>query len=227
MCGYEVKLQRVAIAGGADLHIRSLLDVRQYADPDGAAAAAGISPANWSLFGQLWPSAHKLAELMQSWTFGTRDILEIGCGLALASIVIHRRGGNITASDHHPQAEVFLRANLQLNELPALQYRTGDWQRVNPQLGCFDLIIGSDLLYERSQPKQVAEFIQIHALPQAEVLIVDPNRGNRSAFRRCMARQGFWLTETRLDEPLADGSPYRGRLLHYRRPPPQYSPAWA
>ncbi len=58
--------------------------------------------------------------------------------------------------------------------------------------GGFDLIIGSDLLYERSQPEQLAAFVQPHASPQAEVLIVDPNRGNRSAFHAGMAQLGFW-----------------------------------
>jgi predicted nicotinamide N-methyase len=219
MRGYQVRLQRVAIAGGADLHIRSLLDNQQYADPDDAAEAVGISPASWPLFGQLWPSAYKLADLMQSWTFGERRILEIGCGLALARIVIHRRGGNVIASDCHPLAETFLRANLKLNELPNLQYRTGYWQRANPLLGRFDLIVGSDILYERSQPEQLAAFVQVHALPRAEVLIIDPNRGNRSAFHRGMAQQGCGLTETPLDKPLADGRPYRGRVLHYCRLP--------
>ena len=217
MPGYEVKLQRVAVAGGADLQIRSLLDLQQYADPDGDAEAAGISAASWPLFGQLWPSAQKLADLMQAWAIGERRILEVGCGLALASMVVHRRGGKVTASDCHPLTEAFLRANLLLNELPALRYQTGHWQRTNPLLGSFDLIMGSDLLYERSHPEDLTAFIQVHACAQAEVLIVDPNRGNRSAFHRAMQRLGFTLTETSLDEPLADGSPYRGCLLHYRR----------
>ena len=217
MPGYQVRLQRVSIAGGADLQIRSLLDCQQYADPDRAAEAAGISPASWPLFGQIWPSSRKLAELMQAWAVGGRRVLETGCGLALASIVIHRRGGNVTASDCHPLTEAFLRANLLLNQLPDLQYRAGHWQRANPQLGKFDLIIGSDVLYERSQPAQLTTFIQTHAAEQAEVLIVDPNRGNRSAFHRGMEQFGFCLTETALDKSFADGSPYRGRLLHYRR----------
>ncbi len=215
--GYQVRLQCVQVAGGEDLQVRALLDCQQYADPDGAADAAGISAASWPLFGQVWPSSQKLADLMQGWALGDRRILETGCGLALASLVVHRRGGNITASDCHPLTETFLRANLLLNGLHHLHYRTGHWQRVNPQLGEFDLIIGSDLLYERSQPGQLAAFIQIHAAERAEVLIVDPNRGNRSAFHQGMERAGFGLTETALDQPLADGSPYRGRLLHYRR----------
>lgn len=217
MPGYAVKFQQVAVAGGAALEIRSLLDRQQYADPHGAAAAAGISPACWPLFGQVWPSAQKLADLMQVWKIGTRRVLEIGCGLGLASLVIHRRQGDITASDCHPLVAAFLQANLALNALPALKYANGNWSRANPALGAFDLIIGSDVLYERCHPEQLAAFIALHAAQHAEVLIVDPNRGNRAAFNRCMGLLGFACDETRIDAPLADGAAYRGRLLRYRR----------
>ena len=154
---------------------------------------------------------------MQTWLLGNKRILEIGCGLALASMVIHRRHGNVTASDCHPLTEGFLNANLLLNHLPFLKYHTGNWERANPELGEFDLIIGSDVLYERNQPEQLAAFIQLHAAPCAEVLIIDPNRGNRNAFHRAMERLGFRFDEARIDVPLDDGTPYRGRLLHYRR----------
>lgn len=215
--GYAVRFQDVAIAGGGDLHIRSLLDRQQYADPLGEADAAGISAAAWPLFGQLWPSAQKLADLMQGWELNSRRILEIGCGLGLASLVIHRREGDITASDCHPLSPIFLQANLLLNHLPDMKYCTGNWGRTNPALGEFDLIIGSDVLYERGHPAQLAEFILLHAARRAEVLIIDPNRGNRSAFNQCMMLAGFTLSETAIKTPLHDGSPYHGRLLHYRR----------
>jgi len=217
MAGYRVRLQRVAVRGGADLHIRSLLDNQQFADADGAARAAGICSASWSLFGQLWPSSMKLADLMQGWAIADRRILEVGCGLGLASLVIHRRGGRVTASDCHPLAGPFLQANLRLNRMPDLRFRAGHWQRFDADLGRFDLIIGSDVLYERSHPEQLAGFIQHHAVAKVDVLIVDPGRGNRSAFRRALEPRGFRLEETHLDEPLSDGTRYRGRLLHYRR----------
>lgn len=217
MPGYEVKFQQVGVAGAADLHIRSLLDRQQYSDPLGEAQAAGISPACWPLFGQVWPSARKLADLMQSREIGPRRVLEIGCGLGLASLVIHRRLGDITASDCHPLAEGFLTANLALNSLPPMKYANGNWGRDNPGLGAFDLIIGSDVLYERDHPGQLAGFIQLHAAPSCEVLIIDPNRGNRSAFNRQLAACGFTLDETPINTPLDDGSVYRGRLLRYGR----------
>ena len=217
MPGYRVRSQQVSIAGGADLTVRSLLDRQQFSDPLGEAAAAGISEATWPLFGQLWPSSEKLADLMQLWKIGGLTVLEIGCGLALASMVVHRRQGDITASDHHPLAETFLKANLLLNELPKLKYQTGHWGRENLALGRFDLIIGGDVLYERSHPAQLASFIELHANAACEVLIIDPNRANRTPFHRHMADNGFVLTETAINAPLHDGSSYRGRQLHYRR----------
>ncbi|MCU0810733.1 MAG: hypothetical protein MUE59_06810 [Thiobacillaceae bacterium] len=65
MPGYEVKFQRVAVCGGADPEIRSLLDRQQFVDPLGEAAEAGNFPATWPLSGQGWPSAQELADLMQ------------------------------------------------------------------------------------------------------------------------------------------------------------------
>jgi 2-polyprenyl-3-methyl-5-hydroxy-6-metoxy-1,4-benzoquinol methylase len=215
--GYEVKFQRVGVGGGADLQIRSLLDKQQFFDPLGLAVAAGISSATWPLFGLLWPSAQKLADLMQTWDLTGKRILEVGCGLGLASLVVHRREGNIIASDCHPLTEIFLKANVLLNGLPPLHYETGNWGRVNKGLGAFDLLIASDVLYERSHPAQLSGFIQKHAAEGAEVLIVDPNRGNRSAFHKDMANMGFGVSEIIINEPLQDLSAYRGRLLHYKR----------
>ena len=87
--------------------------------------------------------------------------------------------------------------------------------------GRFDLIIGSDLLYERDDRSTLAGFIGRHAQPAAEVWIVDPDRGNRSAFNRQMAGLGF----ARREEPLAvlatsDAAAYKGRMLIYARSTP-------
>jgi len=207
----------IAVAGGADLQIRSLLDKQQWHDPQGVALALGVSSATWPLFGLVWPSAQKMADLMQTWPLHNLRILEIGCGLALASLVIHRRLGNITASDCHPYTQRFLSANLLLNALPMMAYQSGHWGRDNPLLGEFDLIIGSDVLYERDHPAQLADFIQRHAAQHAQVLIIDPNRGHRSAFNKCMSGHQFDLTQSEIVLPLHDLTPYRGSLLNYQR----------
>lgn len=228
MPGYLVKQERIAIAGTDDLIIRSLLDRQQFSDPDGVAEGLGISSAAWPLFGLLWPSGRHLAAGLAARSIvpGER-VLELGCGLALASLVAHRRGIDVTASDCHPLAAAFLRENLRLNQLPGMKYLHGQWgsgRVVATQtagaaaLGRFDLVIGSDVLYERDERGDLAAFIAARCEPNAEVCIVDPNRGNRPAFNRCMAALGFALHEVQLNVPLAPGVPaYRGRMLHYHR----------
>ncbi|MDQ2927055.1 MAG: SAM-dependent methyltransferase, partial [Pseudomonadota bacterium] len=88
MPGYLTKQERIAVTGVADLTIRSLLDRQQFADPFGNADRRGISSATWPLFGLLWPSgAHLAARLAARPVRAGERILEVGCGLALASLV--------------------------------------------------------------------------------------------------------------------------------------------
>jgi hypothetical protein len=98
-----------------------------------------------------------------------------------------------------------------------MKYQTGNWGRANPLLERFDLIIGSDVLYDRGQPEVLSQFIELHALPHAEVLIVDPDRGNRVSFNRKMDALGYSRTETRVTQLPGDGGSYKGRLLQYLR----------
>ena len=242
MPGYRTTQEDIAVAGVEHLVIRSLLDLQQYADPHGDAARAGLSSAAWPLFGRLWPSGAYLAARMAARPVCAGErILEIGCGLALASLVAHRRGADMTASDCHPLAGAFLRENLLLNGLLPMKYRYGRWgngahaaaRGIRPSAdaqwrsslrnecivtGRYELIIGSDLLYERDERGDLAHFIALHAAPNAEVWIVDPDRGNRPAMHRHMAEWNFERDEVPLWRAATGGvAAYKGRCLVYRR----------
>jgi hypothetical protein len=79
-----------------------------------------------------WVSGLQLAAAMASRVVrASVRVLEIGCGLGLASLVLHRRGVNVTASDCHPLAGGFLRENLRLN---ALQPMTAQAQAYSGRL---------------------------------------------------------------------------------------------
>jgi predicted nicotinamide N-methyase len=233
MPGYEVVQQQVNVHGVNDLCIQRLKDKQQFHDPDGLAAAQGISSAAWPLFGLVWPSGVHLAETLarRPVTQG-EHILEVGCGLALASLVSHRRGAKVTASDCHPLTRHFLDQNLRLNQLGPMDYGLGHWAQRDVDLapgngspgtsdrvhGRFELIMGSDVLYERDEKGVLAGFIAQHAAFASEVLIVDPNRGNRVPFHRHMALLGYEMNATVLLTPMAEGAPpYRGQLFHYQR----------
>ncbi len=213
---YQVKFETVAI-GDTRFRIRSLLDRQQYYDPEGEAEQAGIAPAMWPIFGLLWPSGLFLANTMATFELEGRRVLEVGCGLALASLVLHRQGADITSTDLHPLAESFLKKNLVLNRLPPLRYRAGSWEDTDAPLGEFDLIIGSDLLYEPDHPKLLAGFIDRHARDEAEVIIIDPGRGYHGRFSRELAALGF-VRETAWSEhqPIRK-SVRNGHVLNYRR----------
>ena len=101
---YRTRIIDVSLSGD-DYRIRALADRQQYADPDGLAERAGISSAQWCLFGQLWPAGRILAAAMVEFDIAGKRILEIGCGLGLSSLVLQRRRADITASDHHPLVE--------------------------------------------------------------------------------------------------------------------------
>jgi len=231
MPGYLTKQEQIAVDGVKDLTVRSLLDRQQYSDPLGEADRLGISSASWPHFGLLWPSGAWLAARLARRPVAPEErVLEIGCGLALASMVGHRRGADVTASDCHPMAERFLLENLRLNGLRPMKYRHGQWgphgaapwqcEAQSPGIvaGRFDLIIGSDLLYERDAQGALAAFIGAHAAAAAEVWIVDPDRGNRPAFHRAMDAQGFDMCEDLIVRAALPGIPaYRGRMLTYRR----------
>jgi predicted nicotinamide N-methyase len=225
--GYQTKHEVAQVHGVADLQLRSLSDRAQFSDPGGTAAALGISSALWPLFGLLWPSSALLAARLAQRPVQAGDrILEVGCGLALASLVAHRRGADVTASDLHPLAGEFLAHNLLLNGLPPMKYRHGAWAvplagSVAPVplvTGLFDLIVGSDVLYDRDASALLASFIGRHAAPVAEVWIVDPDRSNRPGFTRRMVAAGFSVHDERLDRAgTALLAAYKGRLLTYRR----------
>ena len=203
--------------GDQDIHLRSLRDTQQFSDPGGEAQLLGISAANWALFGVIWDSSQVLARLMFNFEIEGKRILELGCGIALSSLLINRRGGDITATDYHPQAGPFLQRNTQLNHDAEIPFFRADWDDSQSTHGRFDLIIGSDILYERNNMLPLARFIQGHARNKCEVLVVDPGRKQSGLFNQRMSHYGFSYQQDRpLDVSYLD-KPFSGSILKYTR----------
>lgn len=218
MPGYATRKLQVRI-GSRDWKIRALSDKQQYADPTGEASRAGICSASWSLFGQLWPASKALARAVKRLDIEGRRIIELGCGLGLPSLVLQARGADVTASDHHPLSESFLDYNAALNNLPAPAYLDLAWDKVEAGVpaGQFDVIIGSDILYEPNHAGVLARLINHLAADTAKVLITCPGRGYRNRFGRLLQDKGFDLTETNIPFKADEEPPYKGRLLCFRR----------
>lgn len=201
--------------GDTDIHVRTLRDKQQYADAGGVADALGISSANWPLFGVIWPSGEVLAHLMFDFEIRGKRILEVGCGIGLASLVLNHRMADITATDYHPEAEDFLRENTCLNGDEMIPFVRTGWCDGDSELGEFDLIIGSDLLYERGHAEQLSDFIDHHAKTSCEVIIVDPGRNWRTRFSKRMQDLGYRCNENRPEDTAFLSLPFKGRVMHY------------
>ena len=173
MPGYTTREVTIRL-GEHDYSIRALSDRQQFSDPHHDAARIGISSSLWCLFGQVWPSGRVLAQAMCSFDVSGKRILELGCGLGLSSLVLQRRCRDVANACETARCQSFLQHNAIQNLLPHVRYRDLRWEIPDQELGRFDLIIGSDILYEQGHASMLADMLVRHAKPTAEILITDP-----------------------------------------------------
>lgn len=202
---------------GIDIHVRTLRDRQQFEDVDGVAEKLGISSALWPLFGVVWDSGEVLAHLMADFEITGKRILEVGCGIGLASLVLNHRNADITATDYHPEAESFLEENVLLNKGCAIPFFRTGWEDDECGLGSFDLVIGSDLLYERNHVALLAGFIEQHANLHCETVLVDPGRGHHANFSKKMMSLGYSHNQAPPGNSEYLEKPFKGQILRYNR----------
>ena len=213
---YQLKREIITISL-VDYQICSLFDNQQYDEDDVEATRRGITSATWSLFGVVWPASQVLATEVSVAALAGKRVLEIGCGIGLASIVLHKMGVDITASDYHPRAQEFLNRNVLDNGLAPIKFQLIDFEQKNPLLGKFDLIIASDVLYQPQQAQNLSRFISAHSSDDVEVIVVDPGRSNRAKFTHHMIALGYSHQFTNFNQQLSDKVHCKGRILHYQR----------
>ena len=201
-----------------DIHIKTLRDNQQFSDPDGEAAKLGISSALWPIFGIIWESGEYLAHLMEDYPIEGKRILEVGCGIGLASIVLNHRGADITATDYHPEVESFLKENTLINKDPDISFIRTAWaDGVCKSLGLFDLIIGSDLLYQEEHAELLASFVNHHSRSRCMVMIVDPGRGHFAKFVRYMTDFGFNVFQKKQQSSIMASKSFTAKIFCFNR----------
>ena len=203
--------------GETDIHLRTLRDRQQFLDVDGVSEDLGISSATWPLFGVVWQSSEVLAHLMSDFDIAGKRILEIGCGIGLPSLVLNHRLADITATDYHPEVENFLRENTRINEGNKIPFIRTGWADDKTDLGRFDLLLGSDLLYEQEHPELLADFINQHAKPDCEVIIVDPGRKRHAKFSKQMISRGYQHSQSNPKDTNYLGKTFKGQVIRYCR----------
>jgi predicted nicotinamide N-methyase len=167
-----------------------LLQPRESAElPDsGAVEWAPIAPY-WSV---LWRSGVALARELDGEPLGGLRLVELGCGLAVPSIVAARAGAAVLATDADAEALALAERNAELNDVK-VETATADWTQPAELLARapFDLVLAADLLYESAS---VAPLLALLPRLAPRAWLADPGRAPAGEFlERARAR---WPVET-------------------------------
>lgn len=141
----------------------------------------------------LWPVAKFLAsEIMnRSWPAGLSAI-EIGCGLGLPGIAALKRGADVLFTDYDETALKFVRTNCSLNGFSGVRTALLDWRE--PHDRTYDLVIASDLIYERRNVEPVITMLNSMLAAGGTALVADQDRPYRENFLSMLRESGFRWT---------------------------------
>ena len=153
----------------------------------------------------IWPSSLVLASHVRTLHGAGHRLLELGCGLGLVSTAAVLAGFDVVATDYYDDALLFAEANVWRNAARPLGTRMVDWRELPPDLGCFDVVVASDVLYERLYATLIADALALTLEPGGVGLIADPGRIAAPAFVTECAERGLVVAQpTRV--PWAEGS---------------------
>jgi len=131
---------------------------------------------------ECWPSARVLAERIARHGGQGRTLLELGCGIGLLSIAAARAGFEVLATDYYADALEFVATNAELNGVPTIDTRLVDWRRLPDDLGVFDVVLASDVLYEEPQAALIAGAFARTLSAAGVGLLSDPGRRTAGQF---------------------------------------------
>ena len=125
---------------------------------------------------ECWPSSRVLSERMAREPGAGRSFLELGCGIGLVSLTAAESGFRVLATDYYAEALEFTAANAQRHALRRIDTRLVDWRKLPSDLGTFDMVAASDVLYELPQAALVAAALARTLKPGGLGLLSDPGR---------------------------------------------------
>jgi predicted nicotinamide N-methyase len=124
----------------------------------------------------IWPSARVLADRVAAMRVDERRLLELGCGAGLVSVAAAMAGFEVTATDYYDEALRFTALNVLVNTGTLIETRTGDWRRFPHDIGRFELVVASDVLYEQPQAALIASVLDRTLTGRGTAIIADPGR---------------------------------------------------
>lgn len=153
----------------------------------------------------VWPSAVAMARVLPQLAPRPARALELGCGLGLVTIAALALRHDVTATDYYTDALLFTRRNALANTGREPRTAIADWRAWPDSLGKFDLVLASDVLYERPYAPLVASVIANAMTSDGTALVADPGRVAINEFLRECGARGLQVSE-RTRVPFEDGA---------------------
>jgi hypothetical protein len=153
------------------------------------------------------PSAFALAKLIAHCPFFVDDkaVLELGCGLGLPSLaaLLHANPSHVALSDRdNDMLKLGYQSCTQLNRAKASVSRsTMEWaDKATWPKQDFDILIGSDLLYEKSSILPLVKVLRFYledddTMTKRALLVEPVSRVNRAAFTYAAFKEGLDVEE--------------------------------
>ena len=113
-------------------------------------------------------------------------VMDLGCGMGLAGVAAARLGVQVLFADLETPALLFARLN-SLADAPRCRARRVNWQK--DRFGeKFHMIMGADIVYDRSQWQYLEPFFRAHLAENGAVLLGEPGRSSGEEF-------AGWITQ--------------------------------
>lgn len=170
-------------------------------------------------WGSLWDASPRTAEMVlkHHWP-ASLNVLELGCGIGVTGIAALLAGHDVTFSDHASAAVELAVRNAALNGFVNATGKVFDWQQP-PTSFHYDLIIGSDLLYDTANHQSLLNTIRQMLKVDGAAWLGEPGRACAEPFVQLAGSQG-WTIET-IDEYFQSvHTPQRMQFRLYLLQPP-------
>lgn len=155
-------------------------------------------PPYWA---ELWPSGVELAYAVSTRELAGLQVLELGCGLGLPSIAAALGGGRVLATDRSPDAASATAVNARRSGA-VVETALCSWAQPDAvvERGPWDLVLASDVLYDRRNVAELLELLPRLVDGSSEVWIADPGRPLVDEFLAAARAnwRGVFTTDTRI-----------------------------